>query len=86
MQNLVLEEGTVIRLSSATLPKGSFVKLQPHSKDFLDITNPRAVLETTLRNFTCLTGGAGAVMVVFVGLEDGQAFPPVSCEAGVQEA
>ncbi|KAL6766383.1 hypothetical protein ACKKBG_A35820 [Auxenochlorella protothecoides x Auxenochlorella symbiontica] len=57
MQNLVLEEGTVIRLSSATLPKGSFVKLQPHSKDFLDITNPRAVLETTLRNFTCLTVG-----------------------------
>lgn len=60
MQNLVVQEGTVIKLSSATLPKGSFVKLQPHSKDFLDITNPRAVLETTLRNFTCLTGETGA--------------------------
>jgi ubiquitin fusion degradation protein 1 len=57
MQNLLLQEGDVVALRSATLPKGSFVKLQPHSTDFLDITNPRAVLETTLRNFSCLTGG-----------------------------
>jgi len=57
MQNLLLQEGDVITLRSATLPKGSFVKLQPHSTDFLDISNPRAVLETTLRNFSCLTVG-----------------------------
>ena len=44
-------------LRSMSLPKGSYVKLQPHSKDFLDISNPRAVLETTLRNFSCLTVG-----------------------------
>lgn len=75
MQNLVLEEGTVIRLSSATLPKGSFVKLQPHSKDFLDITNPRAVLETTLRNFTCLTGEAGAVILSLWGWRMGRLSP-----------
>jgi ubiquitin fusion degradation protein 1 len=57
MQNLLLQEGDVITLRSATLPKGTFVKLQPHSTDFLDISNPRAVLETTLRNFSCLTVG-----------------------------
>jgi len=57
MQNLLLQEGDVITLRTATLPKGTFVKLQPHSKDFLDISNPRAVLETTLRNFSCLTVG-----------------------------
>lgn len=57
MQNLLLQEGDVITLRSATLPKGTFVKLQPHSKDFLDISNPRAVLETTLRNFSCLSVG-----------------------------
>ncbi|EFN53275.1 hypothetical protein CHLNCDRAFT_136896 [Chlorella variabilis] len=57
MQNLLLQEGDVVQLRSATLPKGTFVKLQPHSADFLDITNPRAVLETTLRNFSCLTVG-----------------------------
>lgn len=57
MQNLDLEEGQVVTLRSISLPKGSFVKLQPHSTDFLDITNPRAVLETTLRGFSCLTVG-----------------------------
>ncbi|KAL4431959.1 hypothetical protein ABPG77_000226 [Micractinium sp. CCAP 211/92] len=57
MTNLLLQEGDVVTLRSATLPKGTFVKLQPHSSDFLDITNPRAVLETTLRSFSCLTVG-----------------------------
>ena len=57
MKNLLLQEGDVLTLRAATLPKGTFVKLQPHSKDFLDISNPRAVLETTLRNFSCLTVG-----------------------------
>lgn len=31
MQNLLLQEGDVVALRSATLPKGTFVKLQPHS-------------------------------------------------------
>jgi hypothetical protein len=26
-----------------TLPKGTYVKLQPHTKDFLDISNPKAM-------------------------------------------
>lgn len=57
MQNLGLQEGEVLTLTNASLPKGSYVKLQPHSKDFLDISNPKAVLETTLRGFSCLTVG-----------------------------
>lgn len=57
MQNLVLEEGDIATISSVTLPKGKFVKLQPHSKDFLDISNPKAVLERTLRGYSCLTKG-----------------------------
>lgn len=36
-QNLLLQEGDVITLRSISLPKGQFVKLQPHSTDFLDI-------------------------------------------------
>jgi len=55
MQNLLIEEGDVINIKSATLPKGKYVKLQPHTKDFLDISNPKAVLERTLRNYACLT-------------------------------
>jgi hypothetical protein len=58
MQNLLIEEGDVINIKSATLPKGKYVKLQPHTKDFLDISNPKAVLERTLRNYACLTKGA----------------------------
>lgn len=57
MQNLLLEEGSIVSIKSATLPKGSFVKLQPHTKDFLDISNPKAVLERTLRGYACLTKG-----------------------------
>ena len=57
MQNLVMEEGDIVAIRSATLPKGTYVKLQPHTQDFLDITNPKAVLETTLRGFSCLTTG-----------------------------
>eukprot|EP00741_Cyanophora_paradoxa_P024025 tig00021720_g23200.t1 len=57
MQNLLLEEGAIINIKSATLPKGTFVKFQPQTKDFLDIANPKAVLETTLRHFSALTKG-----------------------------
>lgn len=33
------------------------MKFQAQSVDFLEISNPRAVLEVTLRKFTCLTEG-----------------------------
>lgn len=57
MQNLVLSEGDIVKFQSVSLPKGKYVKLRPQTKDFLDISNPKAVLETTLRNYTCLTVG-----------------------------
>jgi len=57
MQNLLLEEGAVITVTNVSLPKASFVKLQPQSVDFLEISNPRAVLEHALRNFSCVTKG-----------------------------
>lgn len=43
MQNLGLEEGDMVNLKSAMLPKGSYVKLRPRKSEFLKITNPRAV-------------------------------------------
>ena len=43
MQNMLLSEGDIVHIKSATLPKGTYVKLQPHTKDFLDISNPKAV-------------------------------------------
>jgi ubiquitin fusion degradation protein 1 len=55
MQNLLIEEGTLITVTNVSLPKATFVKLQPQSVDFLEISNPRAVLEHALRNFSCVT-------------------------------
>ncbi|KFM80562.1 Ubiquitin fusion degradation protein 1-like protein, partial [Stegodyphus mimosarum] len=57
MRNLLLEEGGILHLENATLPVATFSKFQPQSEDFLDITNPKAVLENALRNFACLTTG-----------------------------
>lgn len=57
MQNLLIEEGAFVDIKNVQLPKGNFVKFRPHSKDFLDISNPRAVLERQLRTHSCLTKG-----------------------------
>jgi hypothetical protein len=57
MQNLLLTEGQAVKFKNVSLPKGSFVKLQPVTSDFLDISNPKAVLERTLRSYSCLTVG-----------------------------
>ena len=57
MQNLLIEEGALITVTNVSLPKATFVKLQPQSVDFLEISNPRAVLEHALRNFSCVTVG-----------------------------
>ncbi|KAF8651668.1 hypothetical protein HU200_063179 [Digitaria exilis] len=64
MQNMLLQEGDTVRVKNATLPKGTYVKLQPHTTDFLDISNPKAILEKTLRNFSCLTTG-DSIMVAY---------------------
>ncbi|KAL3905574.1 MAG: hypothetical protein SGILL_009623, partial [Bacillariaceae sp.] len=57
MQNLLIEEGAVITVTNTSLPKATFVKLQPQSVDFLEISNPRAVLEHALRHYSCVTKG-----------------------------
>jgi len=57
MHHLLLQEGDEIHVESVTLPTARFVRFQPQSTDFLDISNPKAVLETALRNFACLTKG-----------------------------
>ncbi|WJZ83291.1 hypothetical protein VitviT2T_002986 [Vitis vinifera] len=64
MENMLLQEGDTVQVKNVTLPKGTYVKLQPHTTDFLDISNPKAILETTLRNFSCLTTG-DSIMVAY---------------------
>ena len=48
MRNLLLEEGGLLQVESASLPVASYAKFQPQSVDFLDITNPKAVYPLTV--------------------------------------
>lgn len=54
---LQLEEGQFITVKNVSLPKATFVKFQAQSCDFLEVANPRALLEVALRKYTCLTEG-----------------------------
>lgn len=55
MQTLLLEPGDLVQIKSTDLPPGRFIKLQAQSTSFLDISDPKAVLENAFRNFSCLT-------------------------------
>lgn len=55
MNTLEIEPGHLIQISSCDLPLGKFVKIEPQSVDFLDISDPKAVLENVLRKFSTLT-------------------------------
>lgn len=55
MSTLQLSPGLLLKISNCDLPLGNFVKIEPQSVDFLDITDPKAVLENVLRKFSTLT-------------------------------
>lgn len=57
MQNLCIEENSLVSVKNVSLSTATFVKFRAQSCDFLEISNPRAVLEYTLRKYTCLTTG-----------------------------
>lgn len=58
MDNMKLQEYELVRVTNVSLAKATYMKLQPHTKGFLDeLSNPRAVLEAILRKFSCLTTG-----------------------------
>ncbi|XWS50715.1 hypothetical protein CRYUN_Cryun12cG0110600 [Craigia yunnanensis] len=57
MECMELMEGDIVTLNSTFLEKGTFLKLQPHTKDLVQLVDPKAVLEKTLRDFCCLTTG-----------------------------
>ncbi|KAI5365317.1 Putative ubiquitin fusion degradation protein Ufd1 [Septoria linicola] len=57
MQTLMLEPGDLIQTKSTSLPPGRFIKLQPQTTNFLDISDPKAVLEQAFRGFSCMSKG-----------------------------
>jgi len=57
LTSLAVSEGDMVTLRNAVLPRGTYVKFRPQSSDFLSISNPKAVLEASLRAFSCLSRG-----------------------------
>lgn len=57
MQTLQLDVGDMIQIKTTSLELAKLVKLQPQSVNFLDISDPRAVLEKAFRNFAAVTKG-----------------------------
>ena len=55
LETLKAQPGSLLKITSTDVPMGQFVKLEPQSVDFLDISDPKAVLENVLRNFSTLT-------------------------------
>ena len=57
MENLLVGEEDEILITSVSLQKGTYVELQPHQTAFIDLSNPKAILETELTNYACLMEG-----------------------------
>jgi ubiquitin fusion degradation protein 1 len=53
---LKMNDGEMVRVGIVDfLPKANFAKLRPHKTEFIDLPDPKAVLEFQLRNFVCLS-------------------------------
>ncbi|KUJ09050.1 putative ubiquitin fusion degradation protein 1 [Mollisia scopiformis] len=57
MQTLLLETGDLVQIKSTDLPPASLVKLQAQDVNFLEISDPKAVLEKAFRQFATVTKG-----------------------------
>lgn len=57
MQTLSLDVGDMIQIKTTSLELAKLVKLQPQSVKFLEVSDPRAVLENAFRNFAAVTKG-----------------------------
>lgn len=57
MRALDLQEGDPVRLKGCKLPQGLLVKFQAQTADFLELSDPKAVLEQAMRNYSTLTPG-----------------------------
>ncbi|PFH60020.1 hypothetical protein XA68_11541 [Ophiocordyceps unilateralis] len=57
LETLEMDVGDMIQIRTTSLELAKMVKLQPQSVSFLEISDPRAVLERAFRNFATLTKG-----------------------------
>ena len=54
---LCLMEGQQVNIRNTVLKPGTFIKLQPHTTEFIENPNPKTILEYNLRNYFCVTEG-----------------------------
>ncbi|KAL6848198.1 hypothetical protein ACP4OV_022326 [Aristida adscensionis] len=57
MAHLGLVENDLVLVRVTSLPKATFVKLQPHTSDFFSISDQRDQMEYNFRKYACLTAG-----------------------------
>jgi hypothetical protein len=58
MQTLFIKEGTTCEFTIAYPVRGSYIKLKPHETKFIELADPKAILEHHLsKNYTVLTKG-----------------------------
>ena len=57
MQNLYLEPDNVVQIRSVNMKKGTHVIFRPHTVEFIELQNPKVILEKKLRWYSALTKG-----------------------------
>lgn len=57
MDNLGVKNGDLVQVRRVSLPRAKFLRLLPHNSDFLQHTNPKALLEWVLPHYVALTPG-----------------------------
>ncbi|CAI9766599.1 unnamed protein product [Fraxinus pennsylvanica] len=57
MENSNIQEGELVEVASVVLPTGNYMKLQPHTTKFIELSNPKPVLGNNLSSFSCLSKG-----------------------------
>ena len=57
MEHLGVAQGGNLKIESASLQRGTFIRIQPQQKAFTDLSDPKAVLESRMNNYSCLTQG-----------------------------
>lgn len=71
LKTLDIKDRALIQVQNVSLPIGRFVKFQPTTLNFLsDISDPRAVLEHTLRSYTCFSLN-DTIQFSYLGIEYG---------------
>ncbi|CAO2209025.1 unnamed protein product [Urochloa humidicola] len=57
MARLGVQEKGMVLVRSAKLPTATYVKLRPHTTDFIGVSHHKELLEYNFRKFQCLTAG-----------------------------